>query len=142
VKAVLRELKADLRSSEVLDLIAQISLQNLPWSSAESAESWYIGSNLALYRCCLLMISFQEGETLLAGIVSKESSSIALSLLEAIQDWRRAQCPDFWYNGIVRRNLWLAGLALTPEGFPQGIHCVIDIKFLYSSRGKMDYNST
>jgi hypothetical protein len=75
------------------------------------------------------MISFQEGETLLAGIVSKESSIIALSVLEPIQYWCGLEYRDFWDPGIVARSLWLAGLALTPEGFPQGIHCVLYMHF-------------
>ena len=128
VRIMKADSKAFLHSSEITGLMNRFSLRNLAPPEAVI---------LLYYRCCLLLISYLESDTLLSGILSDNSSILAFSVVETCQELCRAESPiarafDLW---VIFQMLPLSGLALTPDFFPHGtIHCPKNVLILVETQ--------
>jgi len=131
IASLVSEVKSDLQSSEVKELVSQLTiLRSGPFSESycdDSNSCWKFG--LLLHQYCSHLILLLEAENVLDKLLSSEATSSAVTILSLIEDnWL-----DF-YNGdqvlptplclrrfLVVRSLWISGLTLRPDGFSDSI---------------------
>jgi hypothetical protein len=131
VRALVSEIKSDLQSIRVKEIVNQlVILQSLP--SAETSNDFTHTSSmyaLLLHRFCWYLIIILEEESIMGSLTSIRVASSASALLPLIDDgWlvgdlvqMRMPTPMNLRRHVVVRILWMAGLVLDPKSSPEGI---------------------
>lgn len=140
IKSTVRELKADLWSPDVSEIVSSIlslkpALSSHEHSSFVDSRMDLLRFSILVYRFCELLISLLEARTILEGTRDDKCIKIALEIKDLVEpEWlrlvnwsRQMLCPRAVADWLTPRILWTAGLCLGGREYLQGEGLFIEL---------------